>query len=271
MKTKVWLTDTTLRDGEQRSGFALTADAKVKLAQLLDEAGYYQLEAGIPAMGRCEKDAICRVMDIRQNAKIAVWNRMKKEDIAHAFDCRADVIHISAPVSDMLIAGMLKKNRRWVADQLTDCVSYAKENGYEVSVGFQDASRADTGFMVTLANQVHQLGVSTVRLADTVGILTPLKSRHMVEAIARETDIDIAVHTHNDLGMAAAIAAEAVKGGARYVDTTLFGIGERAGNCDPYAFVKLIEGHFDVSPAGGTLERLMRGAEGILVSKSACI
>ncbi len=269
MKTKVWLTDTTLRDGEQRSGFALNADDKVKLAGLLDAAGYYQIEAGIPAMGRREKDTICRIMELRKNAKIAVWNRMKMEDVAHSCDCRPDVMHLSAPVSDIMISGLLRKDRRWVKKQLADCISYAKDKGYEVSVGFQDASRADIDFLRGLISQISALGVNMVRLADTVGILTPLKARYMAEALARETDIGIAVHTHNDLGMAAAVAAEAVKGGARFVDTTLFGIGERAGNCDAYTFAQLTEGYFDVAPAMVTLEKLMREAKGMLVPKES--
>jgi homocitrate synthase NifV len=272
-KPKVLLTDTTLRDGEQSCGYALNIESKVALAKMLDNAGFYLIEAGIPAMGSCEKDAICRIMDIRRDAKIAVWNRMRKEDIVHSFDCHPDVIHISAPVSDIMIAELLKTNRYWVIKLLKKCISFAKDKGYEVTVGFQDASRADTVFMAMVANEIAPLGVTAVRLADTVGILTPTKAREMVETLARQTDLDFGIHTHNDLGMAAAVAAEAVKGGAKYVDTTLFGIGERAGNCDSYRFSRLVQGMFDVAPKVESLDKLSRDASGILkpYDNKACL
>lgn len=248
MNRKVFLTDTTLRDGEQGCGFALKADDKLTLAMLLDDAGFYQIEAGIPAMGNCEKDAICRIMDARKRSKIAVWNRMRKEDINHSFDCRPDIIHISAPVSDIMIHALLKKDSAWVIKTLKDCVSYARDKGYAVTVGFQDASRADAAFMALLTQEMQPLDVQSVRLADTVGILTPLRTRRMVRFLTEQTDIPLGIHTHNDLGMALAVAAEAVRAGVRFVDTTLFGIGERAGNCDSYKFAACGQSRFNMSP-----------------------
>ncbi len=264
MKPQVLLTDTTLRDGEQRSGLAFSIEKKVKLAQLLDRAGFYQIEAGIPAMGRCEKDAVCRIMEVRTKAKIAVWNRMRREDIAHSLDCQPDIIHISAPVSDLLVETMLKKDRAWVKRMLTDCVTFARNKGCEVSVGFQDVSRADLKLITSLAGDMRRLGVLSVRLADTVGTLTPMKARKLLEYLTEQTDIPFGIHTHNDLGMAVAIAAEAVRGGAVTVDTTLFGIGERAGNCDSYKFAVHIQQNFSTKPAATDLAALRADAEELL-------
>jgi len=266
MKAQVLLTDTTLRDGEQRSGFAMNTQSKVRLARLLDQAGFCQIEAGIPAMGRCEKDVVCRIMDLRTKAKIAVWNRMRREDIAHSLDCKPDIIHISVPVSDLLIGTMLKKDRPWVAQTLTDCVVFARNKGYEVSVGFQDVSRADAQFIASLAGDMRRLGVLSVRLADTVGTLTPMKARMLLEYLTEQTDIPFGIHTHNDLGMAVAIAAEAVRGGAVTVDTTLFGIGERAGNCDSYKFASAVRNNLITKPAAADLATLRADAEAIVFS-----
>ena len=269
---RVWLTDTTLRDGEQGSGYALSVYNKVRLAQLLDNGGFCVIEAGIPAMGSCEKDAIVRIMDVRKHAKIAVWNRMRREDIEHSIVCAPDVIHISAPVSDILVRAMLKKDRVWVANTLADCVGYARDKGFAVTVGFQDASRADTAFMASLVKDMQRMGVKAVRLADTVGLLTPLRARRLLERLTSETDMKLGIHTHNDLGMASAVAAEAVKGGAVYVDTTLFGIGERAGNCDSFKFMAYGKERLRLEPDAGKLEHLRGCAEQILFTgvRNAC-
>lgn len=266
MKPQVLLTDTTLRDGEQRSGFALNTKNKVKLARLLDQAGFCQIEAGIPAMGQCEKDAICRIMDVRTKAKIAVWNRMRREDIAHSLDCKPDIIHISAPVSDLLVKTMLKKDRAWVKETLADCVTFAREKGFDVSVGFQDVSRADAQFIASLAGDLRRLGVLSVRMADTVGTLTPMRARKLLEYLTEQTDMPFGIHTHNDLGIASAIAAEAVRGGAKYVDTTLFGIGERAGNCDSYKFASHVQHNYSTKPSAANLKTLRADAAPILFS-----
>lgn len=264
MRPQVLLTDTTLRDGEQRSGFALNTQRKVRLARLLDQAGFYQIEAGIPAMGRCEKDAVCRIMDLRTTAKIAVWNRMRREDIAHSLDCKPDIIHISAPVSDLLVGTLLKKDHDWVRQTLTDCVAFARNKGCDVTVGFQDVSRADPAFIAALARDMKTLGVLSVRLADTVGTLTPMRAHALLGYLTAQTDIPFGIHSHNDLGMATAVAAEAVKAGAVYVDTTLFGIGERAGNCDSYRFASSVQQYFETKPASTDLKALCAEAMPIL-------
>lgn len=256
MKSKqvLYLTDTTLRDGEQSPGFAFDRSAKTEIASLLDLLGFYQIEAGIPAMGNYEKETICQIMSQRKNAKIAVWNRMNPEDIKHSFDCRPDVIHISAPVSDILISSLLRENRAWVTNMLKACIFLARNMGYEVTVGFQDISRADLSFIIDLARTLSDLGVSSIRLADTVGILTPSSVRRTVLSIKENTDLPIGIHSHNDLGMAEAIALEAAKSEAVFVDTTLFGIGERAGNCNSFVFSEAAEPLFHVKPSFEALE-----------------
>jgi len=249
MKEKKYLIDTTLRDGEQSPGFAFNMEEKVKLALLMDRAGMHQIEAGIPAMGKYEKDTICKIMSNRRRARIATWNRMNKEDIMHSFDCCPDIIHISAPVSYVHIYSKLKKNKVWLQKNLQECVSMALDKGYVVTVGFEDASRADITFIIGIANLLKDMGVESIRFADTVGVLTPSRTYQSIKEIISNTGISIGIHAHNDFGMAVANSLEAAKAGAEYIDTTIFGIGERAGNCDLNKFITAAEQIFDIRPS----------------------
>ena len=237
MKLQKYIVDTTLRDGEQSPGYALTKEQKIFIAQNLDEAGVFQIEAGIPALGNYEKETLCVISDICKKAKISAWNRLSEEDIRHSFDCRPDIIHISAPVSYAQIYTKLHKNKAWIQKQLMTCVELARSNGFEVTVGFEDASRADTTFLVGLTSALLEMGVKRVRIADTVGVLTPSRTYKIISDLISYTGIEIEMHAHNDLGMAVANSISAAHAGADYIDTTLFGIGERAGNCDMQKFI----------------------------------
>lgn len=256
MKEKRYVIDTTLRDGEQTPGYAFSKEQKVKLAILMDRAGFNQIEAGIPAMGNYEKDTICEIMSQRKRARISTWNRMNKEDISNSFDCHPDIIHISAPVSYIHIYSKLKKNKIWLRKTLQECVYMAMEKGYEVTVGFEDASRADITFIISIANLLNDMGVKSVRFADTVGVLTPSRTHQCIRELIDNVGIPIGIHAHNDLGMAAANSFAAAKAGALFIDTTISGIGERAGNCDINQFVILSERIFDIRPNHGDVEIL---------------
>jgi homocitrate synthase NifV len=264
MKEKKYLIDTTLRDGEQSPGFAFNIDEKVMLALLMDRAGIYQVEAGVPAMGKYEKDTICKIMGNRTRTRISTWNRMKKEDIEHSFDCCPDIIHISAPVSYVHIYSKLKKNKIWLLKNLQECVSLAIDKGYIVTVGLEDASRADITFIISIANILKDMGVASIRFADTVGVLTPSRAYQSINEIISNTGIPIGIHAHNDFGMAVANSLEAAKAGAKFIDTTLFGIGERAGNCDLNQFITSAEKIFDINPSHIDANALREDARGIL-------
>lgn len=249
MKKKKYLVDTTLRDGEQSPGYAFTMDQKAVLAVLMERAGIHQIEAGIPAMGSYEKETICKIMENRRRIRVSTWNRMNKEDIRHSFDCSPDIIHISAPVSYVHIYSKLKKNKIWLLKNLQECVSMAREKDYTVTVGFEDASRADITFILSMVTTLKEMGVSTIRFADTVGVLTPSRTYQAIKEIKNHSDISVGIHAHNDFGMAVANSLEAAKAGAEYIDTTLWGIGERAGNCDLNQFIAAAEHIFDIRPS----------------------
>lgn len=106
-----------------------------------------------------------------------------------------------------------------------------------MTVGFEDASRSDEGFMIHTAKLIQRLGASTVRVADTVGILTPARTELLIRKIKSEVDIEVEFHAHNDFGMAIANSIAGAKAGAKYIDCTLMGIGERSGNCDLYKYL----------------------------------
>ena len=258
MNTQVILTDTTLRDGEQSPDIAFSPEIRIKIAELLFRTGFEIVEAGIPAMGSDEKDMILKIGELKGNKKVAVWNRMNKKDIAHSFECAPDIIHISAPASDLMLQHLLHKDREWLVRELTDCVSFAKEHNYEVSVGFQDASRADARFLLDLSQALIKMDVLSVRLADTVGIFTPGMVQDCFTLLTQNCEIPFGIHTHNDLGLAVANSVAAAKYGAVYLDTTLFGIGERAGNCDSYTLTEAIGTSFGMHPLP---ERILQSKE----------
>lgn len=263
-KRTLYLTDTTLRDGEQRPGLAFDADQKCRVALLLDRAGIHQIDAGIPAMGPEEQAVITRILENRVRAEISVWNRMEEGDICRAMECRPDVIHISAPSSYVHIYSKLKKNKNWLVTRLLHCVTLAREQGFTVTVGFEDASRADMTFLIGLTRQLSELGVRRVQFSDTVGILTPGRTYDCIEELIRLGGLPVSFHGHNDLGFAVANALSAARAGAEAVETTLFGIGERAGNCDMAALVHAASPAFSLRPALRDCPAIERHAREIL-------
>jgi homocitrate synthase NifV len=245
MKENKYIVDTTLRDGEQSPGIALCTKDKVKIAKLLDEIGVYEIEAGVPCIGQAEADGISEIIENTRNAKISVWSRMNINDVKFSINCNPHIIHIGTPVSYIQIYNKLKKNKAWVQKNILECVYEAKNQGIEVTVGLEDASRSDIGFILSLIKELKKAGVNIIRLADTVGILTPNRTKEIVETIKAHSDVEIEMHVHNDLGMAVANSIIGAKAGAAFVDCTLFGIGERTGNCNFYDFVHASESIFN--------------------------
>lgn len=224
------------------AGLELGFNDKIKYAKIIDEYQVYQIEAGTPAMGGDEKKSIEKLMTLGLKSKISAWNRMNINDINHSIDCGVDIIHISVPVSDIMIKWKFRKNRTWVIDEMRRSVYYAKEKGFEVVVGLEDASRASTDFITDICFAAKALGVKRVRYADTVGILDPQKIYKIISSLKRSIDISIEFHAHNDFGMGVANSVASVMAGALFVDSTFGGIGERAGNCDYAKLIKALEG-----------------------------
>lgn len=251
------IVDTTLRDGEQKAGVALSLRDKVEIAKVLNAMEIYQIEAGIPAMGGEEKKSICEIVSLGLNSKISSWNRMSTVDIDHSIDCNVDIIHISVPASELQIKSKLGKDKSWVMNKLKKCVDYAMNKGYEVTVGLEDATRAEMDFLIQLCRTVYDLGVKRVRYADTIGIMYPRKIFYEVKKIREEVPVEIEMHGHNDFGMAVANSIAAIDGGANFIDCTITGIGERAGNCNYVNFLKVLNEFNGVKLYSGELNYLI--------------
>lgn len=238
---RVFILDTTLRDGEQTPFVSFTLREKISIAKKLDELGVDIIEAGIPAMGRTEMDAVSAVLNLNTRAQILTWNRMSIGDIDKSIECGANNIHIAAPVSDLHIQKKLGKTREWVLENIQRTVEYAVSMGLGVSVGAEDASRADEAFLLKFYRAAIRAGALRVRYADTIGLQDPFGAYHAIKRLKKLIRADIDYHGHNDFGMATANAFMAYRAGAGVISCSVNGLGERAGNTPLEEFVMAIK------------------------------
>lgn len=223
--------DTTLRDGEQTAGVVFSRREKLAIARMLDSIGVQEIECGIPAMGREEQQSIKALVDLGLNARLITWNRALVPEIQASIACGVQAVDISLSVSDQMIAHKLRKDREAVKEQLKVALGFAKQHDLYVSVGGEDASRADLAFLVELMEITRAMGGDRFRFCDTLGIMDPFGMYDKVSFLRKAVpEVEIEVHTHNDLGMATANAVAGIRAGAKFVNTTINGLGERAGN-----------------------------------------
>jgi 2-isopropylmalate synthase len=235
---RVLIFDTTLRDGEQAPGCSMTVDEKLRLAQKLEALGVDIIEAGFPVASTGDFEAVQRVSRAMRSASVAALARCRREDISLAWnavrDARHPRIHAFLATSDIHLACKLKITREDALRQVGECVQFARSLCEDVEFSPEDATRSEVEFLSKVLEVAIAAGATTLNIPDTVGYATPGEFGELIRAIRSRVkgveNVVISVHCHNDLGLAVANSLAGVEAGARQVECTVNGIGERAGN-----------------------------------------
>ena len=225
-----YLIDTTLRDGEQAPGVVFNHHEKLNIASLLDRLGIDELETGTPAIGKAERTTIADIAASGFRFKTSSWCRARIDDITDASYCGTERVNISFPTSEIQLQA-IHKDRNWIRTHLPVLIKVALNHFEGITIGAQDASRTDTDFLSEFIGLAGYYGANRVRLADTVGIQSPMDVINMIEPLRKKyPEIELEYHGHNDFGMASANSFTALQCGADAISATINGIGERAGN-----------------------------------------
>jgi len=235
---KIYVFDTTLRDGEQSAGIAFTMDEKVEIARQLAKLNVDIIEAGFPATSPGDREAISQIAREVKGPVIAGLARAVHADIDHAYEAvrgaESPRIHVFLSSSEIHMGQQLHKNREDILGMTRSAVAHAKKYVSDVEFSPMDASRSDRAFLYQVLEAAIDEGATTVNIPDTVGYAIPEEFEDLIRSIiASVPNIDrarVSVHCQNDLGMATANSLAGILGGARQVEGTINGIGERAGN-----------------------------------------
>jgi len=253
MDSRVCIFDTTLRDGEQSPGCSMTVEEKLKMAAKLQDLGADIVEAGFPIASEGDFVAVDAVSRRFRDMRVAALARACRKDIERAAEAlkhaRRPRLHTFIATSDIHLTFKLKKTRQQVLDETIEAVSLARRFVDDVEFSAEDATRTEGGYLEQVCRAAVSAGAGTVNLPDTVGYSTPEEFgaliRRMVGALGGTI---ISVHCHNDLGLATANSLSAILAGARQVECTINGIGERAGNCSLEEVVMVLKTRQDRFP-----------------------
>ncbi len=228
MVDRIRFFDTTLRDGEQTPGVSLSPEKKLKIASRLADIGVQVVEVGSAAASEGERQTIRVVADARIGAEVCTYVRAVRQDIDFAAEYGADSVHLVVPVSDLHIEKKMRKTRDEIVAMAVEAVRYAKERGLIVELSGEDASRADQSFVRHIFSRGVEAGADRLCFCDTVGFLTPERTREIIPSLGVLAPLSI--HCHDDFGFALANTIAALQSGATCAHATVNGLGERAGN-----------------------------------------
>jgi len=230
--------DTTLRDGEQSPGFSMTMPEKIRMARQLERLGVDVIEAGFPIASRGDLEGTRAVAREIRGCTVAALARARRDDIDAALDAISGAaqprLHTFLATSDLHLHHKLRLTREEALEAISTNVRYAREHCAEVEFSAEDASRTDIDFLCKAVSAAVRAGATIVNLPDTVGYAVPEEYEAMFRRVIAFLDgangITMSAHCHNDLGMGVANSLAAIRGGARQLELTINGIGERAGN-----------------------------------------
>ena len=237
-QNRISIFDTTLRDGEQSPGCSMDLDEKLRIAEKLEELGVDVIEAGFPIASEGDFAAVKAVAARCRGVRVAALCRTAENDVARAAAALAHAasprIHTFCATSDIHLEHKLKKSRAEVIEMTRRAVAQARNYAEDVEFSAEDATRSDIDYLCEVLDAAVEAGASVLNVPDTVGYTTPSEFQHLmrqvIERVVRDRDVIVSVHCHNDLGLAVANSLAAIEAGARQVECTINGIGERAGN-----------------------------------------
>ncbi len=250
-KDQVQIFDTTLRDGEQVPGCKLDTKNKLNIAKRLDELGVNILEAGFPISSPGDFNSVVEISKIVKNATVCGLSRAVKKDIEVAAEslkhAKKSRIHTGIGTSDSHIRYKFNSNREKILERAIDAVKYAKSFVEDVEFYAEDAGRTDNKFLAKVCEEVIKAGATVLNIPDTTGYCLPdeygLKIKYLMENVKGIHKATISCHCHNDLGLATANSISGVLNGARQIECTINGIGERAGNTSLEEVVMIMRQH----------------------------
>ena len=243
---KIYIFDTTLRDGEQTPGVALTVDEKIQIAQKLNNLGVDKIEVGFPASSAGEMEASKAIKARDLDSTLVGLARSLKNDIDAVIDADLDYVHTFIGTSPLHRDYKLKKSKEEIIESAVKGVEYAKDHGLTVEFSAEDATRTERDYLFEIFNEVVSAGADFLDVPDTVGVLTPIVTHELITDIKNNFKTPISVHFHNDFGLATANTLTAIECGANQAHVTINGLGERTGNCSLEEFVMALKSAYNV-------------------------